>query len=197
MTALKSNINSKLNDSFLRKLTFMTLVVFSVYVVLGIIGFFLWFAFPVEVKNGLSYLVGNNLIFYYVIVNFMDIVGILLLSHIIYYRFVNTTTPVKDGVILGLYLIIFSWLLDLIVYVFIRKTLPSIHEYFLGKNQPEIGIAWLIACISAIISGYMHIENRNFVANISYRKLIYAIIILSLISTLLTIIGIRFFDIKP
>jgi hypothetical protein len=28
---------------------------------------------------------------------------------------------------------------------FLRKTLPSLHEYFLGKNQPEIGIAWLIA----------------------------------------------------
>jgi hypothetical protein len=87
----------------------------------------------------------------------MDIVGILLLSHIIYYRFINTTTPIKDGVILGLYLIIFSWLLDLVVYVFIRKTLPSIQEYFLGKNQPEIGIAWLIAYISALCSGYLHV----------------------------------------
>ncbi|MBN1185786.1 MAG: hypothetical protein JXB49_26120 [Bacteroidales bacterium] len=197
MAALKSNIQSKLNDSFLRKLTLMTLVVFSVYIILGIIGFFLWFAFPVEVKNGLSYLVGNSLIFYYIIVNFMDIVGILLLSHIIYYRFINTTTPIKDGAILGLYLIIFSWLLDLVVYVFIRKTLPSIQEYFLGKNQPEIGIAWLIAYISALCSGYLHVEKRNFVRNVSYRKLMYVILILALVSTLLTIVGIQFFDIKP
>ena len=36
------------NDGFLRKLFMMTFVVFSVYIVLGIVGFFLWFAFPVE-----------------------------------------------------------------------------------------------------------------------------------------------------
>jgi hypothetical protein len=94
-------------------------------------------------------------------------------------------------------LIIFSWLIDLVIYVFIRKTLPSIHEYFLGKNQPEIGIAWLIAYISALCSGYIHVENRNFVRKISYRKLIAAILILAIVSTIFTVVGILFFDIKP
>jgi hypothetical protein len=197
MTEFQSPVHTGSNTGFLRKLAFMTLVVFSVYIILGIIGFFLWFAFPVEVKNGMTYLVGNSLIFYYIIVNFMDIIGILILSHIVYYRYVNTTTPIRDAALLGLYLIIFSWLIDLVVYVFIRKTLPSIHEYFLGKNQPEIGIAWLIAYISSICSGYIHVHNRNFVRNISYRKLIYTILLLLIVSTIFTVSGILFFDIKP
>lgn len=197
MTEIQNRNQSSGNDSFIRKLTFMTLVVFTVYLILGIIGFFLWYAFPVETKNGLSYLSGNNLIYYYIIVNFMDIAGILFVSHIVYYKFVKTTSPIRDGLYLGIYLIIFSWLIDLVVYVFIRKTLPTISEYFFGKNQPEIGIAWLIAFISALYSGYLHAVNRNFIRNISYRKLIYAVLILTVISIILTVVGILFFDIKP
>jgi len=192
MTHLQTNIQSGLNDSFLRKLAFMSLVVFLVYTILSIIGFFLWFAFPVEKINGLTYLMGNNLIYYYIIVNFVDISGVLFFSHFIYYKRINTTTPLKDGVFLGLYLIIISWLVDLAVYVFIRKTLPSIQEYFLGKNQPEIGIAWLIAFTSALIAGQLHAENRNI-----FRKSMLALLLLTIISVAFTIIGILFFDIKP
>ena len=197
MTDLQSNVEAKSNAGFLRKLAFMSLVVFSVYTLLGIIGFFLWFAFPVEEINGLTYLMGNSLIFYYLIVNFMDIVGILFLSHVVYYRFISTSTPIKDGLFLGLYLVIISWLIDLVVYVMIRKTLPSIQVYFLGKNQPEIGIAWLIAFASALCSGYIHVENKSFVRNLSYRKLLYSIFVLTIVSTFLTVLGILFFDIKP
>jgi hypothetical protein len=192
MTHLQTNIHSELNDSFLRKLALMSLVVFLVYTILSIVGFFLWFAFPVEKINGLTYLIGNNLIFYYIIVNFADIAGVLFFSHFIYYKRINTTAPLKDGIFLGLYLIIISWLIDLAVYVFIRKTLPSIQEYFLGKNQPEIGIAWLIAFTSALIAGQLHAENRNI-----FRKSMLALLLLTIISVAFTIIGILFFDIKP
>ena len=175
----------------------MTLVVFLVYIILGIVGFFLWFAFPVEKINGLTYLKGNNLIYYYIIINFQDIIGILFFSHIVYYKRINTSSPIKDGFLLGLYLIIASWLIDLVVYVFIRKTLPTIEEYFLGKNQPEIGIAWLIAFISALCSGWLHVENKKHIHRIKYSKLILIMILLTLTSVALTVIGILFFDIKP
>jgi hypothetical protein len=197
MTILQSNNHDKINDSFLRKLSLMTIVVFLVYIILGIVGFFLWFAFPVEKINGLTYLLGNNLIYYYIIVNFMDIAGIIFFSHIVYYKHINTTTPIKDGVFLGLYLMIASWLIDLVIYVFIRKTLPSIHEYFLGKNQPEIGIAWIIAFASAVCSGWIHVENRSFVRNFIYRKSLLLLLLLTIISATFTIVGILFFDIKP
>lgn len=185
------------NDSFFRKLLFMTIVVFVVYVILSIIGFFLWFAFPVEKINGLTYLRGNNLIYYYLIVNFMDIAGVLYVSHTVYYKHIKTTSPVKDGVGLGLYLLIVSWLIDLFVYVTIRKTLPSIHEYFLGKNQPEIGIAWLIGIISAISSGWLHLEGNDFVRKLGGKKWSVTLLSLTVVSAVLTVVGILYFDIKP
>lgn len=197
MTDFQANLQIKSDDSFLRKLLLLTLVVFLVYIILGIVGFFLWFAFPVEKINGLTYLKGNNLIYYYVIINFQDIIGVLFFAHIVYYKRINTTSPIKDGLLLGLYLIIASWLIDLIVYVVIRKTLPSLEEYFLGKNQPEIGIAWLIAFISALCSGWLHVENKKFIRRIKYPRLIRIILLLTITSIALTIIGIHFFDIKP
>ena len=197
MTDFQANLQIKSDDSFLRKFLLLTLVVFLVYIILGIVGFFLWFAFPVEKINGLTYLKGNNLIYYYIIINFQDIIGVIFFAHIVYYKRINTTTPIKDGLLLGFYLIIASWVIDLIVYVLIRKTLPSLEEYFLGKNQPEIGIAWLIAFISALCSGWLHVENNKLIRRIKYPGLILIIFLLTITSTALTVVGILFFDIKP
>jgi hypothetical protein len=183
--------------NLMRKFAFMTIVVFAVYIILGVVGFYLWFAFPVEKINGLTYLRRNDLILYYIIVNFNDIAGVLLFSHIIYYKYVKTKTPVKDGFFLGIYLIIFSWILDLLVYVFIRKTLPTIDEYFLGKNQPEIGIAWLIAFLSALCSGWLHAEDKSHVRRFNYKNAVLLVLILTIISAVLTVVGIVFFDVRP
>jgi hypothetical protein len=193
----QSAIPDRVNGSFLRKFAFMSIVVFAVYSILSVVGFYLWFAFPVEKINGLTYLRQNDLILYYNIVNFNDIVGVLIFSHLIYYKYVTSATPVKDGVCLGIYLVIFSWILDLFVYVFIRNTLPTIDEYFLGKNQPEIGIAWLIAFLSALFSGWLHAEDRNHNRRFSYKKAAQILLILTIISVALTFVGIMFFDIRP
>jgi hypothetical protein len=197
MTSSKPDFEIKSADGFLRKIFFMTLVVLLVYIILGIAGFFLWFAFPVEKINGLTYLKGNNLIYYYIIINLQDIIGVLFFSHFVYYRYINTSSPIKDGLLLGLYLIIASWFIDLIIYVFIRKTLPSAEEYFLGKNQPEIGIAWLFAFISALFSGWLHRENKKFIRKVRYPRLIFIFILLTISSVIITTIAILFFDIKP
>jgi hypothetical protein len=194
---IQSGIPGKLNASFLRKFAFMTLVVFAVYSILSLVGFYLWFAFPVEKINGLTYLRRNDLILYYNIVNFNDIAGVLLFSHFIYYKYVKSATPVKDGIFLGIYLLIFSWLLDLFVYVFVRKTLPTIDEYFLGKNQPEIGIAWLIGFLSAFWSGWLHAEDKNHNCRFSYKKAIQILLLLTIISAAMTVVGIAFFDVTP
>ena len=194
---IQPGIPEELNGSFLRKFAFMTIVVFAVYSILSVVGFFLWFAFPVEKIHGLTYLRRNDLILYYFIVNFNDIAGVLLFSHIFYYKYVKSTTPIKDGVLLGLYLLIFSWILDLFIYVFIRKTLPTLNEYFLGKNQPEIGIAWLIGFLSALYSGWLHSKDQNHIRRFNYKKAGKTLLILTLISAALTVVGIGFFDIKP
>lgn len=185
------------NGSALRKFAFMTIVVFAVYIVLSIAGFYLWFVFPVEKINGLTYMSRNNLILYYLIVNFNDIAGVLIFSHFIYFRYVKSASPVRDGVYLGIYMVIFSWILDLFVYVFIRKTLPTIDEYFLGKNQPEIGIAWLIGFLSALLTGWLHSKDKDQILRFNYKKAGLILLILTLISAAFTIVGIGFFDIKP
>jgi hypothetical protein len=194
---IQTGIRDKQNGGYLRKFAFMTIVVFAVYGILSVVGFYLWFAFPVEKINGLTYLRRNDLILYYIIVNFNDIAGVLLFSHIIYYKYVKSTTPIKDGVFLGIYMIVFSWVLDLFIYVFIRKTLPAIDEYFLGKNQPEIGIAWLIGFVSAIFAGWLHAENLNHIRRFTYRKAGQILLFLTLISVTLTVVGIVFFDVRP
>lgn len=194
---VQSSIPNKLNGSFLKKFALMTIVVFVVYSILSVVGFYLWFVFPVEKIHGLTYLRQNDLILYYIIINFNDVAGVLLFSHIIYYKYVKSATPIKDGVFLGIYLIVFSWILDLFVYVFIRKTLPTLDEYFLGKNQPEIGIAWLIAFLSALYSGWLHAEDQNHIRRFSYKKAVLILFILTIISSALTVVGITFFDVRP
>jgi hypothetical protein len=197
MIWIQSGIPGKPNASFWRKFAFMTMVVFAVYSILSVVGFYLWFVFTVENVNGMTYLRRNDLILYYIIVNFNDIAGVLLFSHIIYYKYVQSRFPIKDGIFLGIYMILFSWILDLVVYVFIRKTLPTIDEYFLGKNQPEIGIAWFIGLISSIFSGWLHSEDQNHVCRFSYKKAVLSLLILTSIAAALTLFGIVFFDIMP
>jgi hypothetical protein len=194
---IQPSSSDKLNGSFLRKFAFMTFVVFTVYSILSVVGFYLWFAFPVQKINGLTYLRPNDLILYYFIINFNDIAGVLLFSHIIYFKYVKSTSPFKDGIFLGIYLLIFCWILDLFVYVFIRKTLPTINEYFLGKNQPEIGIAWLIGFLSALYSGWLHAEDHNHIRRFNYKKAVQILLILTIISAVLIIVGIAFFDVRP
>jgi len=181
----------------MRKFAFMTIVVFAVYSILSVVGFYLWFVFPVEKIHGLTYLRRNDLILYYIIINFNDIAGVLLFSHFIYYKYVKSETPTKDGVFLGIYLVLFSWILDIFVYVFIRKTLPTLDEYFLGKNQPEIGIAWLIAFLSALFSGWLHAEDQYHRRRFNYKNAVLVLLILTIISSALTVVGIAFFDVKP
>jgi hypothetical protein len=175
----------------------MTFVVLVVYSILSIIGFYLWFAFPVETINNVTYLKYKDLILYYSVINFNDVTGILLFSNIIYFRNVNSSSPLRDGFYLGIYLVVFSWVLDLFIYVFIRKTLPTLNEYFLGKNQPEIGIAWLTAFSSAIATGWLQLKKQRMGGLFSFKRVFIILVSITFLSIVLTVTGIRFFDIRP
>ena len=89
----------------------------------------------------------GDLVSYYCIINLLDLIGVNLFTHFLYFKWVKTAKPFKDGLLIGGYLLIFCWVSDILVYVFVRNTLPTIHEYFLGKNQPEIGIAWIVSIL--------------------------------------------------
>ncbi len=175
----------------------MTLVTLTTLGVNGLIGFYLWFVFPVETINNLTYLQTTHLIIYYNIINLMSIVGVILFSQILYYRRVHTSNPKRDGIILGAYLVGFSWIVDIIVYIFIRKTLPTLHEYFLGKNQPEIGIAWLVGFFACLLAGVWETQRRTLPNKDNKRKMILYPTILMIVSIVLTFVCILYFDIRP
>jgi hypothetical protein len=185
------------SDPWWRRLIFMTLVILALLGILGLTGFYLWFLFPVHKIRGLTYLETPHLILYYIILNLLDVIGIIVFAQVLYFRWVNTHNPVRDGIILGIYLVIFSWGVDIVVYVFLRNTLPSIHEYFLGKNQPEIGIAWLVAFTAAVLAGWLEKQKWTLPANLFWRKVLLCSSILSGVAAALTLIGIAFFDIRP
>jgi len=185
------------NDPWWRKFLFLTLVILAVYSILSLVGFFLWFVFPVQEIHGLTYLLTPHLLLYYILINIMDVVGIILFAQIIYYRRVRTYYPIRDGIILGCYVLVFCWLADIIVYIFIRKTLPTIHEYFLGKNQPEIGIAWLVGFAAAVLAGWLETRRRALPSRHYRIEFIISLSILICVSIILTVVGILFFDIRP
>jgi hypothetical protein len=175
----------------------MTLVFLAVYGIVGLVGFFLWFAFPYQEIRGLTYMENYELIIYYTIINLMDIIAIALFANLLYYKRIRTSFPLREGFILGCYAVAFSWLIDIIIYVSIRNTLPTIHEYFLGKNQPEIGIAWLIGFACAVLIGWLETRRRVLPSRRFRVELIISLSVLFLVSIFLTIVGILFFDIRP
>lgn len=185
------------NDASWKKFLFMTLIVIATAGILGVAGFYLWFVFPIERINGLTYMSDRDLMTYYGIINLLDVVGVSLLIRYFYFKFVRTSQPLRDGTLIGIYLLVFCWVTDILVYIFIRSTIPSVEEYFLGKNQPEIGIAWLIGFSAAVLAGWLEQHRRKMQpAQVGNLALISSSGLI-LISIVATVIGITFFDIRP
>jgi hypothetical protein len=186
-----------LNDPFWEKLFFMTLVILATAGILGLAGFYLWFVFPVQTIHGLYYLETSDLFIYYGLINLLDVIGINLFARILYFKWVHTTWPLRDGVVMGGYLLVFCWVTDILVYIFIRNTLPTVHDYFLGKNQPEIGIAWIVAFCAAVFAGWLEQRRSQESARRLRNETILYLSGLVVASILLTVIGVGLFDIRP
>jgi len=185
------------DDPWWKKLIFLNLVTVTTLGVNGLIGFYLWFVFPVATINNLTYLQTSHLIIYYIIINLMSIVGVIIFSQLLYYRRLKTTQPTRDGVVLGAYLVSVSWVVDIVIYIFIRKTLPTLGEYFLGKNQPEIGIAWLVGFFACVVAGIWETRRRSLPTQRKWIRMITYPSLLMCASVVLTVIGILYFDIRP
>ncbi len=185
------------NDPAWKKFLFMTLVVIATAGILGVAGFYLWFVFPVQKINGLTYLRTPDLLLYYGIINLLDVVGVNLFARVLYFRWVKTARPLADGIRLGTYLLVFCWATDILVYILVRKTLPTVREYFLGKNQPEIGIAWLVAFCAAALAGWLEARRREEPTGHVRTLATAGIGGLIVASIVLTVIGVGFFDIRP
>ena len=185
------------NDPGWRKFVFMTLVVVATVGIIGFVGFKLWFVFPVQKIHGLTYLGTPDILIYYGAINVLDVLGVNLFARLLYFRWVKTDRPLQDGIWIGIYLLVFSWVTDIVIYIFIRKTLPTLQEYFFGKNQPEIGIAWIVGVCAAALAGWLEARRRD--PSIRNMKVLAtgAIAGLVVVSIALTVIGIGLFDIRP
>ncbi|MBN1997299.1 hypothetical protein JW935_07095 [candidate division KSB1 bacterium] len=141
------------------KFGYATQFAISVYIVGGAILFPLYFVFKPTKIDGITYLLGLNLWAYWLItyILVLPFVGAIT-AYFIYFKRVSISKYYKDGLLLGIYQIPWAFLFEIFIYVYWRKTIPSIYDYFFGKNYPWIEIAWIISILSPLIAA--HISKR-------------------------------------
>jgi hypothetical protein len=139
-------------DNKLYKLTSATNFAVSGYILGGFLLFPLYFLFrPVKI-DGVTYLLGNNLIAYWII-SFVIITPLVIgfCAYLFYFKKVKSDNIIKDAIIIGLYQVPLGWIFEIVIYVYWRKTIPTIYDYFFGKNFPWIMINWIIGAIIPLI----------------------------------------------
>ena len=135
------------------KLGYATQFAIAVYIIGGVFLFPLYFAFqPIKIE-GITYLTGANLWAYWLItyIVVLPLVGAGI-AYFLYFRKVVVRKYYKEGLLLGLYQIPWALLFEIVIYVYWRKTIPSVYDYFLGKNYPWIEIAWMVSILSPLIA---------------------------------------------
>lgn len=152
------------NHFKLTKVGYATIFVIMSYIIGGVILFPLYFLFkPVKI-NGITYLMGFNLWGYWLISFFIVTPGIVtIVAYFLYFKKVPVVNFFKEAVLIGLYQLPWGWFFEIIIYVYWRKTIPSIYDYFFGKNFPWIDINWLIGVVSPLIAAYIakHTKHIN------------------------------------
>jgi len=139
-------------NTILLKITAATNFAVSGYILGGFLLFPLWFLFkPVKI-DGITYLLGNNLIAYWAI-SFVIITPLVIgfCAYVFYFKKTECTNIFKDAIIIGLYQVPLGWIFEIVIYVYWRKTILSIHDYFFGKNYPWIMINWAIGAVIPLI----------------------------------------------
>ncbi|MCX7709748.1 MAG: hypothetical protein N2484_07840 [Clostridia bacterium] len=123
------------------------------YVVGGLVLFPLYFVFkPVKI-NGITYLTGSGLWIYWLL-SFIVITPAVYIyfANSLYFKKVLVKNYLREALFLGVYSLSVSIFMEIIIYVYWRKTIPSIYDYFFGKNFPFIDINWLVVFISIFIA---------------------------------------------
>jgi len=137
------------------KVGYATLFAITSYIVGGVVLFPLYLIFrPVKIE-GITYLMGVNLwafwLISFVIVTPLVVAGT---AYFLYFRKVAVTKYMKEALLIGLYQVPWGWFFEIVIYVYWRQTIPSVYDYFFGKNFPWIDINWLIGVLSPLIAAY-------------------------------------------
>jgi len=183
------------NSRIGNKLLFMTGVAIIVNLIAGVAACELWKVFPTIEIHGLSYMANGDLVTYYSLINLLNIILILVLARNLYFKRLHTLTPFSDGVLLGIILVVFSWIFN-ILYMEVSHPDRPVPDFIVGKNQPEIGIVWLTAIITATISGWLY--HKRWKSNAHFWMTTLAVVaILNLVAHLLTMAGVNLMDVRP
>jgi hypothetical protein len=146
----------KINNTRLSKICQATHYTIITYILGGVILFPLYFAFkPIKI-DGITYLVGYNLWIYWL----LDLIIVtpavtISIAYFQYFKKVPIQNYKIEALFLGLYQLILSLFFEIVIYVYWRKTLPSIHAYFFGKNFPWIDINWVIGFLCVFVAAYI------------------------------------------
>jgi len=138
------------------KLGYATEFAIAAYIIGGAILFPLYFAFkPIKIE-GITYLTGFNLWAYWLItyILVLPLVGAGT-AYLLYFKKASITNYYKEGLLLGFYQVPLGLFFEIVIYVYWRKTIPSIYDYFFGKNFPWIDIAWFIGIFCPLIAAYI------------------------------------------
>jgi len=145
-------ISKKKQLSQLFKVTSATNFVITTYITGGVILFPLFLAFnPIKI-DGVSYLQGAAIPVYWGLSWLISIILCIVFSYYLFFRLNPSNVNVKSALIIGFYQLPLGWFFEIIIYVYMRKTIPSIFDYFFGKNFPWLNINWLLAALAPMIT---------------------------------------------
>ena len=131
----------------------------TTYIVGGIILFPLFLIFkPIKI-NGISYLQGICIPVYWSLSWIISIVLCVIFSYLFFFRIHKTNRNYKTAFFLGFFQLPIMWFFEIIIYVYIRQTIPTIFDYFFGKNFPWLNINWILAIFAPLITVYI-IKNK-------------------------------------
>ena len=126
------------------------------YLIGGLALFPLYFLFqPVKI-DGITYLLGPNLWAYW-LVSFIVVTPLVIgwCSYFFYFKEVAYRNIYLNAIFIGLFQVPLGWIMEIIIYVYWRKTIPTIYDYFFGKNFPWIMINWVIGAIVPLAVAYL------------------------------------------
>ncbi len=123
------------------------------YIVQSIPIFSLWFIFK-PIKIGDQYhLQGGNLWGFWISAYIISFLITILFSHL-YFNKIKTDRFLRDAALFGLCIVMCSMLFEISIYVYWRKTILSIHDYFFGKNYPWMIFNWIIVIIAPFLTAF-------------------------------------------
>jgi hypothetical protein len=147
-------VNKK--NEILKKIGHASIFSIANYIIGGFLLFPIYFAFrPIKIK-GITYLVGFNLWGYWLI-SFIIITPVVvgLCAYFLYFKKVSIKNYYKEAILIGLFQLPWGWFFEIVIYVYMRKTVPTIYAYFFGKNFPWIDINWAVGVLTPLLVAHL------------------------------------------